>query len=376
LTDFQAFWSYVHADDEADGGRIRRLAHDVIGQYAMLTGEQIGLFLDADAIKWGDEWRAKIDAGLSSVAFFVAVLSPRYLLSPECRRELQAFASRATALGIKELVLPLLYVDIPDLTDAASDDDLVVLIRSYQWEDWRELRFDETASSSYRKGVANLAVRLAEANRKAEQAATLTSVVVSVDDASDDAPGLIDRLADGEQALPKWTETVEVITENIQLVGSAMRASVEEIQRSDAQNKGFAGRVMAARVLAARLKKPIDAISSASQDFVTQLNKVDEVTRTLIDLSATQLKEQPAQKERICEFFGSVRKMAAAADGGLGEVKAMVDMIGPLESMSRDLRPIMRRLRQGLTLLLEGRTIINEWVNMVDASGVECPPIS
>ncbi len=247
MTDFQAFWSYVHADDEADGGRIRRLAHDVIAQYAMLTGEEIGLFLDADAIKWGDEWRAKIDEGLSFVAFFVAVLSPRYLLSPECRRELQAFASRATTLGIKELVLPLLYVDIPELSDAASDDDLVVLVRTYQWEDWRELRFEDTASSSYRKGVANLAMRLAEANRKAEQSTTMTSVVVKIDDgASDDAPGLIDRLAEGEQALPEWTQTVEVITENIQLVGSAMRTSVEEIKRSDEQNKGFAGRVMAA----------------------------------------------------------------------------------------------------------------------------------
>ncbi len=129
-------------------------------------------------------------------------------------------------------------------------------------------------------------------------------------------------------------------------------------------------------MLAARLKKPIEAISSASQDFVSQLNKVDEVTRTLINLATTQLKEQPAQKDKICEFFGSVRYVAATADAGLGEVKAMVDMIGPLESMSRDLRPIMRRLRQGLTLLLEGRTIINEWVNMVDASGIECPPIS
>ena len=71
-------------------------------------------FLDKDAIKWGDEWKNKIDSSLASVAFFIPVLTPRYFMSPECRSELQYFARRATSLGLKELVLPLLYLDVPD----------------------------------------------------------------------------------------------------------------------------------------------------------------------------------------------------------------------------------------------------------------------
>lgn len=55
----QGFWSYVHRDDEADGGRIVRLAKDVVDQYEMLTGETISLFLDRDALNWGDNWRAR-----------------------------------------------------------------------------------------------------------------------------------------------------------------------------------------------------------------------------------------------------------------------------------------------------------------------------
>jgi hypothetical protein len=35
----QGFWSYVHADDEAEGSRISRLARDVAGQFQILTGE-------------------------------------------------------------------------------------------------------------------------------------------------------------------------------------------------------------------------------------------------------------------------------------------------------------------------------------------------
>ncbi len=151
MANLQGFWSYVHADDQAEAERISRLARDVAGQFEMLTGESLALFLDRDAVKWGEDWRDKIDSSLASVAFFIPVMTPRYFMSPECRRELQFFARRATNLGIKELVLPLLYVDVPALHDETATDDLIALVRTFQWEDWRELRFAELTDEGYRR---------------------------------------------------------------------------------------------------------------------------------------------------------------------------------------------------------------------------------
>lgn len=57
----QGFWSYVHDDDNAEGGRICRLARDIVDQYQMLTGEEIHLlFQDKEDIQWGDKWRKEI----------------------------------------------------------------------------------------------------------------------------------------------------------------------------------------------------------------------------------------------------------------------------------------------------------------------------
>lgn len=53
MASFAGFWSYVHDDDETEGGRISRLAKDVADQYQMLTGERIELFLDKDSIECG-----------------------------------------------------------------------------------------------------------------------------------------------------------------------------------------------------------------------------------------------------------------------------------------------------------------------------------
>jgi len=55
VVELKGFWSYVHADDDADGGRVSRLAHDVAAQFEMLTGEKIDLFLDRDDIEWGED---------------------------------------------------------------------------------------------------------------------------------------------------------------------------------------------------------------------------------------------------------------------------------------------------------------------------------
>ena len=65
MANSEGFWSYVHADDNAEGERISRLARDVVAQFEMLTGERLELFLDKDAIKWGEVWRDRVDTPLA-----------------------------------------------------------------------------------------------------------------------------------------------------------------------------------------------------------------------------------------------------------------------------------------------------------------------
>lgn len=91
MTDSVGFWSYVHKDDKADDGRITQLSHDICEQYEMLTGETISIFLDKDRNEWGDDWRNNIENALSSIAFFIPVITPRYLISPECRGVVSSF---------------------------------------------------------------------------------------------------------------------------------------------------------------------------------------------------------------------------------------------------------------------------------------------
>lgn len=378
MAQLKGFWSYVHTDDEAERGRISRLATDVAAEFEMLTGERIDLFLDKDAISWGEDWRNKIDESLSSIGFFIAVLTPRYFMSSECRRELQFFARRAKNLGIKELVLPLLYVDISSLHEDTPSDDLVALVKTFQWENWRDLRFSDVDSGEYRRGVARLAQRLVEANEKAGEAnvpAAARELEPSIED-GDDSPGLLDKYAAVEETLPQWHTTLESISEEITRIGRIVQEAAEDMERGEAQGKGFAARLTIARKLSQRLREPSERVWSFGNEFASQLHEVDTGLRAMIERAPSEVHESPEALSNICAFFDNIRELSAASHDGLGAIQSMVDSISPVEAMSRDLRAPLRRLRQGLTLMVEAREVTDEWVELIEDSGINCDDVA
>lgn len=373
MTQSQGFWSYVHKDDEAEGERISQLARDVSKQFEMLTGESLTLFLDKDAIKWGDDWRGKIDSSLTLVAFFIPVLTPRYFMSPECRREMQFFARQATRLGIKELVLPIHYVDVPALQDVAPTDDLVAIAKTFQWEDWRELRFADVKSEAYRRGVSRLASRLVEANRRAEETEVTKQPSELSSDSNEsinDAPGFIDQIASIEDALPRMLENIESIGHDIELIGKLMRGATADIPSGSSQS--FKSRVSVARRLADQLGAPTDDIWKSGNSFASQLHQVDEGIRAIVENAPSEIQRQPESEEEYCKFLKAVRDLSVASHQGLGALQSMVEAISPIEKLSRDLRPALRRLRQGLTVMIEGREVTDEWVRLIESTGLDC----
>ncbi len=342
----------------------------------MLTGETIELFLDKDTLEWGDKWRDKIDDTLASVAFFIPVMTPRYFMSPECRRELQYFARKADQLGIRELVLPLHYVDVSSLNDEIIQDDLIALVQNFHREDWRDLRYADVTSEAYRRGVSRLASRLVAANKHAEETSVSEAALQmeeDVQDEGDNVPGLIDRLARAEEALPSWTKTIENISEKIETIGELMRGTTSEINKNSGKaGKGFAYRVVVARRLAKQLGDPTEKISTLSNEYASQLHDVDEGFRIIIEQAPAEIKENPDSKNDLCKFFEIVRKLSSSAQGAQSNTQIMIDAIAPLEKMSRDLRPVLRQLRQGLTIVVEAGEITDGWVGLIEASGVDC----
>jgi TIR domain len=200
-----AFWSYAHQDDTDEHGAVRRFAEEIRAQYSLTTGHDLELFIDRASLKWGDEWRRRIDEALVSTTFFIPLITPRYFTRDECRRELLTFARHAEALGVKELICPLLYVPVRDLTEE-NQDPAVALVARAQLVDWTTLRLRDFQSEDHRQAISELVNRLAEV---ATTIASRQEVHEATVDEESERAGLLETLNQLQALMPEWREAVE-----------------------------------------------------------------------------------------------------------------------------------------------------------------------
>lgn len=373
MATFGGFWSYAHDDDDADFGRITDLARDLVANYKMLTGDPIELFLDRDSIAWGQAWKQRVDSSLSSVAFFVPVLTPTFFKRPECRRELRFFADKAKSLGLSELIMPVLWVDFDALHEEKPSDDLIALVRTFQWVDWTERKFSERASGEYRRAVSEMAQRLVDANAAAainppgpgaqEQDATTEGEILESEDL-----GIADRIAIAEEAITPWLTSLESIGALVVELGDAMRNGVEGIEESDKEGKGFVGRVNVYRNTASNLARPADEAIKLGNDFAARLNEVDNGFRAIVENVAEGVAVDDEADVR--DFYDSIRDLAQTTDDSMDTLQDLLSKFGNIERMSRDLRAPLKKFRTGLTSLLEGRAIIDDWVVLLNENPI------
>lgn len=362
------FLSHVQADDDADGGRIRALAEDLQQQYAAITADSIDIFVDRSALGWGDDWETEIEKAVLSTSFFIPVITPRYFLSQACRREFQLFLRKADNLGLSELILPLVWLDVRDLHESEVTDDLIASVKRFQWVDWRELRFEDRNSTPYRRAVAGLAKRLADIDEKLALSRTPMPPTredgLHEPDLDADIPGTLDLVVAAEEAIPKWTETLQEITDEITQVGVLAGVASEEMQAGEARGKGNAARLVAARKFAQDVKPHAEHIEALGNEFSTSLYELDGGIRAILSEAATTTRAE--DKKGAKDFASSIISLANSSREGLGSVQKMVESITPVESMSRDMRPPLRQIRKGLTIMVEGQKVIDEWERLAD----------
>jgi hypothetical protein len=156
-----AFWSYAHEDDKLTDGAIVALARSVSREDALITGypleQAADVFVDCLSIRWGDDWRVRIDQALMEAGVLLPVLSPGYFMRPECRRELEAFLARSPAR-----IRPVLLLAIQDFS-ADNPDKLIARASQLQYEDWTGLRFAKPDDPDRKQAINRLVRGLREA---------------------------------------------------------------------------------------------------------------------------------------------------------------------------------------------------------------------
>ena len=118
---YDVFLSYAHADAQSDEQkRIVRSIKETIDQALQSVVEPDScVFLDSEALKWGDEWNTKICESIDKARVFVYLLSPNYLKSNYCQREKLWWARREMRLGrLNKATRPIYFIELPKTDDS------------------------------------------------------------------------------------------------------------------------------------------------------------------------------------------------------------------------------------------------------------------
>ena len=201
---FAAFLSYAQNDDLHDYDRITILRRRLEGEILMQTGGEFPIFQDRSDIFIGQQWWERIEQTINGSTLLIAVITPSFLKSQACRDEVRLFAQREISLKRIDLIVPILYVPTPGLED--SEDEIAKYLIDRQYFLWGERRFEDMDSNDVRRQVATLAEQVVEAVKRSKQAGRIEIVPDTAP--SDDGLGFLELLAEAEDAMPLFTNTI------------------------------------------------------------------------------------------------------------------------------------------------------------------------
>jgi hypothetical protein len=375
----QGFWSYVHKDNDGMRGAILQVARDVQDEYGVITGgAELDLFLDNMKLKWGDKWRSQIRDAIAHSTFFIPIITPRYFKSEECRNELLGFAEQAQELGREALIMPLYFVDVPELERGNSDDPMIKLVAESQMRDWRTRRFLDQTTQPYRLAVNDLATQLVGLPSERETGTSPKSSPSVADEEEGQAPedrsyveapdankGVLELLAEGEDALPRLVETLQSISSEIEKVGDLANAATEEMGESDAKGEGFKGRLIIVHRLSKQLDLKADQLERLTSEYVADLVLVDPAIRQMIKLASDQADDEPDETE---EFFSSILGMITGSEEGAAGITELIDSFDGAGSFSHELDAPLNRLRSSLQSLIDSNGRMDAWRGAIEAA--------
>lgn|GEM_PF-1706525 len=154
------FWSYHRPDGAHSDGRMARLHELLTHEIYSLVAEPVDIFRDLETLRTGDAWEKEIEDALDKASFMVAIVTPGFLRSEWCAKEVKRFHEREMQLG-RELIFPIEYVDIGEYRTRrlhlVKDESVLDLLVSRQLLSFTQLRHEDPGTPAIRRIVEKLA---------------------------------------------------------------------------------------------------------------------------------------------------------------------------------------------------------------------------
>lgn len=378
----KCFFSYSHDDAKRDKG-VLSLFSDIRDEFCMITGEKLDTtnFVDRESIHLGDNWRKVISHNLEILPFFIPILTPSYFLSPYCTSELRTFLEKLSSNDSGEgttLILPILYVKVPELYLDQPDNDLVKAIQDIQYQDWTELRFEERNSPLYRRAINHVAREIKDRNEKLERhplvkEVTNTEILPGVREVEQDENiGVLDMLVEFQVSMEESAELLNETTDAMSGITNLINETGELLNSEPMKQKPLAVKLLALKSLARKLQEPVDIFYSKAELFAQKMSKVNLLLPDFIDFAASLDTTNSDQLKSVCSIKNSMISTNDNLKSLINSSEEAIKSSDSVGALTRELRPIIRKQNNGFNFIKEAAITFNQTAEIINTWDVDC----
>lgn len=172
IVQFQGFFSYTRLDAQIDPKLVDALTTRLEMRVTRkVINARFVIWRDVKDLRTGQSWDDRIGEAVRASEVFIALMTPKWFESPNCRKEYQIFKQVERAIGAGEYVVPL-------LAHAVEKQ-----IKNFDQE--QKATYDDLNKRQYKKTIATEFIALTKGQQER-----------LVDEIADDIEGMIERLRD------------------------------------------------------------------------------------------------------------------------------------------------------------------------------------
>ena len=352
--EFVAFLCYAHSDDVQDGGRITALRQRLEGAVQMRTGHAFPIFQDRENLFIGEQWRTRINTSLDGTTLLVTVITPSFLKSENCRKEVTLFLERERSLGRDDLIIPIVYVETPALDD--PQDRIAVELKRRRLISWDDLRFEDLDSNDVRRQIDVLARHVIAAVQRPQSETAYVAETLP----AGDGPGFIELLAEAAEASPLFTDNITDLSALITETGTLTSEATAELQATKTSPRSAAARLIIVRRLTRRLERPVSEIEQITDAYLDHLTQISAGMNVLIELVPDQVKTEE-DLEAAQGLLDSVTELAEIGGTSLDALEKLGQALTDNYRLSSTLRPVLRRMYNAISRIGPSRREFEAW---------------
>ena len=325
----RCFISYVRQDNIDFAEVVDRLSSNLRGRFEASTGRQLEVFIDREAIGWGQDWRQSIRESVLAATVFIPIVTMRYFTSDACRNELLSFYSNADSLGVKQLILPVILSGAEFITAEDSREE-VRLIESLNYKNLEPAWLTGYDSPEWRRTIAAMVSELSSALASAESALAAQESAGGGGAAAGGSP-----LASEEDGAGAPEADVLALGERFDELAQKSRDLIGAMTAfAEAVNDGFSGpdiqalsaQQQRARLIraAAEIRVPAETFYSRAAAFEQVVSMADAELRGIIDeLRSIDYPDAQQQVSTLASTFSD----AGDLNTFLGQLDQMAAML-------------------------------------------------